>query len=311
MDQTTIVPTGGAALPPTYKQMLEAMGQQLNSRKSDLMKRVLLIAWPFILLVVLGYVFNKANVSVPSLGVIVYVVLAVIYSTVVRFIFEIEKRIWIDSFFDQKNLSLDDSWRIAKKLFWPAAIYRLQISIYFYLVPIVIAFIVIGAFAGFFLVTGEHSTNDIALTYIMAFFLWILFVGIYSFYFRIKLRYSWFVFLDTFGVETSNQARFEMIKKLNAVSKTETFTKSLIVNFGTDSANTIANIAIGTMTSFAAARFGELGKTVGTAINAYTSEMTRQAADLGNIAGQYMLYRFARKEAYGKEQEVNENIYRI
>jgi hypothetical protein len=314
-------PTPQPSLPPTYKELLKAMGEQLKSRKSALMKRALLIIWPYLLLLVGGYLFNQVinfntlpqqSRAAIALFVVVYVIFSVIYSIIVGFVFEIEKRIWVDSFFDQKNLSLEESWRISKKLFWPAVVYRFKISLYFYIIPIFGSLAAIAALVALFIYSGTYDSATIGLTCFGALIVWVLGVCIYNVYARVILRYSWFVFLDNFGTSTTHTEYVSMIKKLNAVKKSETFIKALVTNFGTNSVEQIIKLAVGTV-SFGVTNVlgGELGKMVGGAANIYGQTLARQAADLGNIAGQYILYRFARKEMYGDEQHVNETIYKL
>jgi hypothetical protein len=102
----------------------------------------------------------------------------------------------------------------------------------------------------------------------------------------------------------------EELKKLNSVSKSETFKKSLLLSIGADSLNGIATLAIESI-SYGLAQFGNTGKLVGNLLKVYGEEASRQATELGNISAQYILYRFARKEIYGTEQEINENIYKL
>lgn len=306
-------------LPPTYKQMLEEMGKQLNNRKGDLMKRVLLITWPVLLLIVVGYFFSKVGGfdTFPQLntmgfvvGIALYIFAAAVYTFIMRFIFSIEKRIWVDSFFDQKNLSLQESWKISLRLFWPAFTLRLKLWTRYIGLPLFVLVIAALILINTLVVSGGVADNAIGIVLIGFVVVFILF-AIYTYYIRIKLRYSWFIFLDKFGKDDSFGSVVVAMNTLNSVSKSETFKKSLIVNLGTDSTQAVANLAVGLLSSGISTIGGAAGKMVGGLVRAYGEEMSRQATELGNIAGQYILYRFARKEAFGNEQEVNENLYNI
>lgn len=305
---------------PTYKQMLEEVGKQLSSRKSSLLKRTLLIVWPYIILFVAGYVFNELydfnSLSMDKKlqwGGVGFALLlcSIVYSTIVSFIFQIEKQIWIDSYFDQRNLTLDQSWNIAKKLFWPAFKFRIHIAWRYYLVPI--GAVVLGLFLLIYVLAFMSTSDSYALVAMYAFPLVIVFlIGLwgYSYYLRIKLRYTWFLFLDHYGSMYSFKTLVEDMKKLNAISKSDTFKKSLIATIGTDSVAGLAQVAIGSV-AYGMSHFGDVGKVLGSVTRIYGNEAARQAADLGNIAAHYILYRFARKELYGQEQTVNEEIYKL
>jgi hypothetical protein len=100
------------------------------------------------------------------------------------------------------------------------------------------------------------------------------------------------------------------MNKLNAISKTETFKKSLVANLGTDSLKGLTNVVVGTL-AFSISRLGGVGEAIGSLTKVYGAELARQTADLGNITAQYLIYKFARKELYGKDQVVNEALYRL
>ena len=308
-----------ATIPPTYKQLLEEIGKQLSQRKSALLKRVLLITWPFLLLVVTVFVLGKTNSfdgfsyeqMVPwLLPLIIYISLALVYSTVVRFIFDIEKRIWIDSFFDQKNLALSDSWNVAKKIFWEAFVFRLKIFVHYYLAPIV-AFILLGAivmYASTIFFKTIDGRADMVIASLISFAVLLIGFIVYSYYIRTKLRYAWFIFLDRFGPNYSFGSVIEEMHNLNQISKSDTFKKSLVLNIGTDSVNGLAQSAIGII-SHGMSNLGEVGNVLGGVLTVYGNEASRQVTDFGNISANYILYRFVRKEAYGNEQDVNEYLY--
>ena len=313
--------TNETSLPPVYKEIFEEIGRQLSLRKSALMKRILLITWPYLLLVIVLYIFNEISdfESLPqeqtSLYLkiaIIYLVISGIYSLIIRFIFKIEKQIWIDSFFDRKNLDSSQSWRIARKLFWPALMFRIKLWLRYFSIPIAIIIALFGL-AMQFIVPLFNSSDDYLVmlsSSLTLFAVCVIGLVVYGYYIETKLRYSWFIFLDKWGTNHSYKTMLEDLRKLNEVSKSDTFKKSLILNIGADSINSIAQLTIESI-SFGLSQFGDTGKMVGSLVKIYAQEASRQATDLGNISAQYMLYRFAHKEATGTEQEVNENIYNL
>lgn len=304
-----------------YRKIFEEIGQQLKLRKSSLFKRTLIIVCPYLLLIVVSYIFNLIYIF-DSLSseqranyygyIIVYLIMSAIWSQTIRFIFKIEKQIWVDSFFDKKNLEPSESWKIAKKLFWPALFFRMKLWLQYYFVPIGIAIAVFSLGIYVFVPNFNNPSGyEFILNTSLVLFLFIV-IGIiaYGYYLKTKLRYAWFIFLDKFGTEYSYKIVLEDMKKLNDISKSETFKKSLILSIGANTLNSIAQFAISSM-SHSLSRFGDMGKMTGKLISIYGNEASRQVTDLGNISAQYVLYRFARKEAYGVEQEVNENIYNV
>lgn len=307
-------------IPPTYKEMFESIGTQLSSRKKTLLKRTLLISWPYLLFFIIYFivdpseglgindVFTGEDSTLWMVGAVVAIFFAIIYSMVIGFIFDIEKRIWVDSHFDNRQLEPKDSWRIAMKLFWPAFHMRLRIVLAYYLFPIfgmmaVTTLLMIAIFKLAF--DGPLIYVFLALPV-----LFVIGIFVYSYYIRTKLRYVWFIFLDRVGTSYSYRLLIDEMKKLNEVSRTETFKKSLVTNIGTDSANVLANVAVNSI-SYGLSMFGKGGKLLGGLTQVYGKELTRQATDLGNIAAQYIIYKFATKEVYGNDQIVNEELYRM
>lgn len=308
-------------LPPAYKQTIEEIGKQLQLRKKLLFKRVLLIIWPILLGVIIGYLLNSIydlellSVEQETWGIIVatiYILCSVIYARVVGFIFEIEKQIWIDSFFDQKHIDSDTSWKISKKLFWPGLMYRLKIFCWYYLLPVGSLLILIGAVVVSLVVNTDGADDKVGIVRYAMFALSAFAVGVvfYIYFLKIRLRYSWFIFLDTFGgVYSFGDLMLEM-NKLNAISKTETFKKSLVANLGTDSLKGLTNVVVGTL-ALSISKLGGVGEALGSLTRVYGNELARQTTDLANITAQYLIYKFARKELYSKDQVVNEALYKL
>lgn len=90
---------------PSYGEIFNQIGIQLNSRKKLLAKRVLLITWPILLLVVVAFVLDKMGGqeafspdqwSIYMKIAIPYIILSVFYVSVARFIVRIEQQIWVD-----------------------------------------------------------------------------------------------------------------------------------------------------------------------------------------------------------------------
>lgn len=198
------------------------------------------------------------------------------------------------------------------RLFWPALSFRLKIWFRYYLIPLIVLIVFVG-FAMMYVVSSLHGAgqaDNIFFAILIFSVLFVIALLAYSYYIKTKMRYSYFIFLDSFGQNNSFATVIEEMKKLNEVSKSETFKKSLLLNIGADSVNSVATIAIRSI-SKGVSSLGGAGRLFGGLARVYGEEASRQVTELGNISAQYILYRFARKEVYGTEQEINENIYSL
>lgn len=312
-------------LPPTYKQMLQEIGKQLNLRKSLLLKRTLFISWPGLVLVALIWGWTKLDDAgmldrVPETAIVpimiaggAFLLFAIVYMVIAGFMFEIEKQIWIDSYFDKKELAPKQSWKIAKKLFWPAFRLRVRIAWNYYLLPgLIFALLLVGLgyWANKSGVSATYESNIWVLGTILL-LVFLLVAVVYSYYIRVKIRYAWFVFLDIYkGEPFDTRVVLSQMNALNTASKSASFKKALVTEIGTDSAQTIANLAVSTI-GWGMSHIPGVGEVLGGLTKAYGQELTRQATSLGKISALYLLYRFARKELFGSEQVSNEYVYQL
>ncbi|MBC7766477.1 hypothetical protein H7Y21_00580 [Arenimonas sp.] len=311
---------------PTYKEIIKEIGAQIKARKKLLILRTLTIMWPVLLAILASYgatqVYGKEYIqaivfSFPTiLYIIAYTVLAFIYIIVVSFIFEIEKRIWIDSFFDKKEISSSASWKLAKKLLWPAIVFRFNIFFKYYFTPLVLMLVIIFSpliayknFDTFLTPNIIYIYGGIVLISIIAFF-------IYNYYLRIKLRFSWFVFLDMYkGGTIPTHSIYEKMDLLNVTAKSEGFKKALILTVGVETIGAITNQLVVIMTegikavSMGIPGIGQAGKMLGDITQVYGQALVRQVTSYAEIVSIYILYRTAHEQTFGKEQEVNEYMY--
>jgi len=143
--------------PISYKELLQEAGKQLSFRKGILFRRIFLLAWPAMVMVVILFIwreliqrkilFEGSPWLIPSfISLGVWLIFTLFYYAIFSSIFAIEKRIWIDSYFDKKNLKPKDSWRIAKKLLWPAIGMVCQLILRFYLPPFLIYSLLLAVF---------------------------------------------------------------------------------------------------------------------------------------------------------------------
>jgi hypothetical protein len=117
--------------------------------------------------------------------------------------------------------------------------------------------------------------------------------------------------LDWYGkTEFLYRTLFQEMNKLNEISKSEIFKKTLLINLGADSLEAITD----TMIKELQKGFGVLGKPgqlFGALFRSYSEVGTKQVISLGKIAAIYTLYRYARQTLYNQPQEINESIYKL
>jgi MFS family permease len=298
----------------SYREILIEMGRQLKERKGILMKRILYILWPVLLGFILLYVGNKLyemgfmiNESIFYYASIAFIfcwfVFAIVWGAVIRIIFALEKRIWVDSYFDKIALTDKESWKISKKLLLPSMLMRLNLFFRFYLIPFLLYIVAV-----YFL----FKINDFHWSiYVLVVIGGIVLLWIYSYYLRIKLRFAWFLFLDLFGKDSFSYSKlFQEMTKLNDVHRGESFKKSLIVNLGTDTLEGVTKMTIGSISKGMGA-MGEVGQVSGSIFRILGEETARQTSSFAKIAATYVIYRAVKNETYGESQLINDNIYSL
>ena len=311
---------------PTYKEIITEIGAQIRARKKLLFLRTFMIMWPVLLAFVLGFFatntyseeyLQQVMFSFPNiLYVILTVLVAVIYMVIVGFIFEIEKRIWIDSFFDKKEINPTQSWKLAKKLVWPAIVFRFNIFFKYYFAPLAVLFAIIFSPALLYKNIDAYINQNSILVYGGVVLVSIIAFLIYNYYLRIKLRFSWFVFLDMYkGGTLETHAIYERMDLLNVTAKSEGFKKALILTVGVDAIGAITNQLVVIMTEglrvvpLAVPGLGEAGGMIGGMTRSYGQALVKQVTSYASIVSIYILYRTAHQQIFGKEQEVNEYVY--
>ena len=293
---------------PNYKQIFQEIGKQLSNRKKDLVKRIFIILWPGLILILFLFFFKNLaqlfGAAIVFYFFIFWLTLVLIYMIIIRIILHTEKIIWIDSYFDGKNIDSKVSWRIAKKLFFPSLAMWMQIFFRFLLFPILMMF-----FFYFLFDIAPTTIKDFAL---IAYFIFSFIAIIYIYYYiRIKLRYIWFLFIDLYGTEGfSYKKLFQEMKKFNNINKQESFKKTLVLYFGSDTINTIVR-SVSINIGEGLGRFGAGGILAGRLFRAISQETSRQVTSLAKITVNCLFYRTAKSNLYNNPQKVNEYIYNL
>lgn len=307
---------------PNYGEILKVVGQQLALRKGDIFKRTLLVVWPFALL--FGYLqfarddigstlatFASHNPVLSITLLVCGILVLMLYYVIISSIVTIEKYLWIDSTFDGKSMDSKRSWHVAWKLLIPLCLLSVEVAIRYYLLPICLlvgAFVVAFVSAPYIPLVISSYQMVMAILYVV---LAIVFV-VYMYFLRIKLRFVYFLFIDRYNKTTfTYSALFDEMEQLNAVCKTESFKKALILNLGSDAIGDIAGSVVSVFHG-AVASFGRVGSVVGAVLRPVADESTRQFASFARLTAIYLLYINARAAINaGAAQETNGYVYEL
>lgn len=307
------------AVIPSYKETIQEISRQLSLRKGTMTKRVIFMIWPPMLavisLVLVNYAYKAGllredwqYINILLVAIAAWIIFSIFYYYILSFIFDIEKKIWVDSFFDKKNLDPKDSWKIAKKLFWPYL--RLQFEAFLrYLLPAIVAFFL---FAVYILIPLTHqrwfieSSVSFAIVMLPTFI-----IAIYFYYLRVILRYLPFVFLDRYGTDQfSYSGLFKEMRKLKKIESAKTHTRTLLANLSSDIFTGFSSVA-GAGVQAGLGRFGVVGEILGVSARMTGEEAAKQISAIGKIVTVYLLYQFARQQLYNEPQHINERLYNI
>ncbi len=301
---------------PSYVEIFQEIGRQVSERKKNLFKRSIQIYWAGAVWVFL-YCFafrehfpmpfdpNGTSVSLLMIVLLSILPLVIIYMVTMAWIFFIEKRIWIDSYFDKRNLKPEESWKIAKKLFIPAMVFGIRLIIRFFLIPIALLLFAYTILIPFLFKFSSGSIIDfIQIAVYLSIPVGIVWV-IYSLI--VKVRYSWFLFLDIYGNEDFSYSRiWDDTKKLNQFNYKKSRDKVFSLEIGSgillNLTNEISQLFVGGMSKDQSASY---------IVGSVTSSVAREFISYAKLCALYLLYRQARVEVFGTEQIVNENIYKM
>jgi hypothetical protein len=303
--------------PIKYKDMLAAAADQIQQRAGLLSKRVFLVTWPFLVLVgidALGLSIPSEKIP-PSLALsfwVVFIIFAAAYGLVMGLIFSMEKRIWIDSYFDGRNLTPEESWRIARRLLSPMLKIIGATFLRYFMLPLlsVIAGIVF-IFAPFWNYLALNGSDAHAVLALIGVGLVAVVPLAFTYVISVKIRFLPFLFLDTYGSGISTQDLFAELKKLNSVATSDSVTKTIVADFGAATVSGLSTVLIGSLESHVTSQLDVGARVMGRVASAYTSSAASSMASLGREAAVYLLYRYARESFYQKPQEINEALYRL
>ncbi|MEN9622130.1 MAG: hypothetical protein RLZZ67_564 [Candidatus Parcubacteria bacterium] len=305
---------------PSWNEIFREIGIQMNRRSGLLTKRVLWISAPaLVFFFIIRLISNVPSMSswlrdldVSAQVEIVYLITAVtivlaISTIITTALSKVEQTIWLDSYFDGKNLTPQESWKIAKKLYFPWG-YLQRKLFYRYYVWIILSIFVVFVLGIYVLVISDFGRMLPENITMIAWSSYIIISGItlvvWTRYLKIKLSYAPFLFLDRYAGKAQSgfwQDFFIELDKLNKVSSGESFKKNVMLELGADTAISLVEYITLKMAGVGVPSIALLaGREAGYRI-VYFAKMT----------GKYVLYRYAFKTVYGNTHQVNEYIYNL
>lgn len=291
---------------PTYKETLIEIRKQLKNRNNILFKRIILISWPIIVLVFFYELLSSLinfnifdNLKIPMAFIyfaIFFYFFTIIYYYIVSVLVAIEKRIWLDSYFDKKNLNSKESWNLALKLFFPVLKIAFIVFFRYLLLPILSYPLYLYFFyylSGFDLM----KSSSIMTGYVIVSPMIVLFIiFLYFYYLKVhKLKFLWFVFLDNYNKNFSYTNLFKENNRLNKIDSKKMEGRSFVYFLAEEIAKFIG-YTLSSGTGY---------------MRPFFEETTRQITSFSRIIAYHILYRYARNKIYLKPDKVNENLYKL
>jgi hypothetical protein len=256
-----------------------------------------------------------------TLAVIVVLFISIILMSILK----IEQAIWLDSHFDGKQLTPQESWRIAKKLYWAWSYLQFKLFYRYYLWTVLL--IVAGFVFGGYLIANSELLNTTSQLVGVVIFLYIFALCVstlvWSRYLKIKLCYVPFLFLDRYHRESVHSSKFwgeffEELRKLNEVSKGKSFKKNVMLELGADlGMSYVEYIAAHMQAGFEIVGSqlpsvpGAIVASAGTILIRAGAEVAHRIIMFAKLTGRYVLYRYAFQNLHNKPHHVNEYIYSL
>lgn len=220
-------------------------------------------------------------------------------------IFRIERVIWIDSFFDKVPLNDKQSWRLARKLFWPSVMVNIISFLRYYLVPLIIYPVAVLWYIWYWQNVGGNILIFLGIAVGGLIALWV-----YFYLLKIRLRYAHFLLVDTYGTPDFSYGRlYSDSKILNRTMKTGDFKKLFVTTIGTDVVGDATNFTIGTIIGAVSRNMSVGGQMAGAMAGQYAAEVVDTNRKLAQTVTFYLYYRVARVALGMNEQALNTALY--
>jgi hypothetical protein len=330
-------PTKTEFVDPSWNEIFTEIGKQLHTRTGLLTKRVLFISIPalvvfFVVQLIVRLVQFKGIddlfilLSAESFIWGTLAVIVVLFTTIILMsILKIEQAVWLDSHFDGRKLTPEESWRIAKKLYWASSYLQFKLFYRYYIWPII--FVLVGFIFGGYLIAKPDFLKFMAQLNGVLIFLYIFVLCVSSVlwarYLKIKLSYVPFLFLDRYHGQSVHSSQFwgeffKEIWELNEISKEKSFKKNVMLELAADAAMSyVEYIAAHIQKGFEIAS-GKIPSVGGAVVGATGITITRAATEVAHriilfakMTGRYVLYRYALQNLHNKSHHINEYIYSL
>lgn len=294
----------------SYRDILGNIGNHIKLRQKLIGKRAAIISGPLIVSLPflvygkeLGLSENSANLYYATFFVLSFVSLW--WSIILGQIFKIERVIWVDSFFDKVPLDDRQSWKLAKKLFWPSVLIGIITFMRYQLLPLLAYPLAIVGYLWIWQNIGG-SWIVFAIIGVGGFIgLWV-----YFYLLKLRLRYINFLLVDTYDTtDFSYGGLYREAKTLNKTTKGKDFQRLFTTTLGTDVVGDLTNFTIGTVTGVITRNMGAGGKIVGSIASQYTAEIVDINKKLAQTVTFYLYYRVARQTLGKTPQTSNSALY--
>lgn len=327
---------------PSWNEIFQEIGKQLHVRSGLLTKRVLLTSAPALIILFIIQLFaqlsktsswfSQPNDAFDQLSIQVIfwgtlsVIIVLFITVILMSILKIEQIIWLNSYFDGKKLTPQESWRIARKLYWAWSYLQFKLFYRYYL------WVVLSAVGSFVLWSYCFIFSDFAkffssglVGFLSAVFIIIIGIGlvVWNRFLKIRLSYVPFLFLDRYQPEKAYSPKFwneffNESRELINVSKGESFKKNVMMEIGGDVALTFVNHIAGQIqTGFVLTSrvlppvAGAVLEAVGTTASRAAGEVAYRVIYFAKLTGHSLLYHYAFKNIHGKDSVINEYIYSL
>jgi hypothetical protein len=319
------LPPAGQAPGPegTFTETAKQIFARLNERKYLLLQRALLAVWPGLVTLAAAYAFwGNALANEESGGEIIWasiqarphegwivgalLLASMVYGALANAVLSIERIIWVDSYFDGKNLSPAESLRVARRLF-PSAV-RLWVWSFFryWLAPL--AFLALAPIGLLFAWYAGSFVDVFGVVVILGVFIVFL---VWSYLVTLRTRNLWFLFLDHHDGERADTATIPAeLDRINRETKTKEFLKYVGSTVGVDSLAGLVKV-IASLGAQASGASRVLDRTVlGQGVKMYGQALAAQAQSFARVIAAYVFYRAA-CQRLGLGQKVNERVYAL
>ncbi|MBI2410155.1 hypothetical protein HYV30_03910 [Candidatus Kaiserbacteria bacterium] len=316
-----------------WGDIFENIGVQLHRRSGMLVRKVLWAsAFGFAAVFVLSlmsqllsfdvlYQSGMINISSLVYGLVILIVVIIITSILMTLV-KIEQVVWLNSYFEGKDLTPKESRTIAVRLFGGWIQLQFRLFYRYYLWPLAAAVATVVSWLYIFAVSKWVRDPDaVAILSTVMFIGGLVGIVLWQRYLKLKLSFAPFLFLNIYKRNASPRFWsdfFKEMRRLNEVNKDDSFRKNVMLEIGGDIAVTIeqyviSRVKIGFSTGAAILPSvpGALASALSNTASMAAGEIAYRVIMFGKLAGRQVMYDFAMRKLHGVGREPNEYIYSL